>query len=276
MFAHDPEEVQLWLNALPQNFGLDMSETQQAVLQFLDNCIGRFSKAQYKYTDQLVELVNTVNTESSSRGDLCRTLIETSSNIGGSDYKHPFSPLLLTLCENVNFIKSDRRPAILYLTNLMTLLLSKQNVPYYLQSLCSSKLDSQVDRSDIYPRQSKQWTKNEMIFQARLCLGLEKMSAKSKEIDFASIEDEFTALIKTDIVEDALQAKKEFVQLLDKLPVDVLDSHLEKAALFCSRQLQWTSYEPLVNYITLRHPLAGAVFDYSEIKQMKSLVSMEQ
>ncbi|KAI8087542.1 ribosome 60S biogenesis N-terminal-domain-containing protein [Thamnidium elegans] len=282
MFTHDPEEVQLWLNALPHNFstanGLVMSDVQQAVLQFLDNCISRFSKAQYKYTDQLVELVNTVNNEVTEKSNniLIRTLIASNSDISGSDYKHPFSPLLLTLCENLNFIKADRAPAILYLTNLIKLLLTKQNVPYYLQSICS-KLDKELNADQsISPRQVSKWSKNEMVLQTRLCLGQEIQSFDlSKNTDNDAIEDQFTTLIKTEDVENVSDLKEKFIKLLEQLPVEVLNLHLERAAVFCKHQLQWTLYEPLVDYLCLRHPLAGSIFDYSDTINMKSFVSME-
>lgn len=282
MFNHDPEEVQLWLNALPQNFstanGLAMSDTQRAVLQFLDNCIGRFSKAQYKYTDELVSLVNTVNAEVTSKSEstLVRTLIAADSNTGASDYKHPFSPLLLTLFENLNFIKADRRPAVLYLTNLITLLLTKQSIPFYLQKVCS-KLDNEVDNdTPVNAYDVSEWTKNEMIHQARLCLGRETATAISKEFTHVELEEEFTTLIKSTLVDNVAESKEKFITLLEKLPVSVLDLHLEKAAAFCCHQLQWTLYEPLVDYITLRHPLAGSIFSYTDVVHMRSLISMEQ
>lgn len=287
MFAHDPEEVQLWLNALPQNFStsnkLSMSDTQQAVLQFLDNCISRFSKAQYKYTDQLVDLVNMVKTEATTKyatNTLARTLIhDNNTNTEASDYKHPFSPLLLTLCENLNFIKTDRRPAALYLTNLITLLLTKQSVPFYLEHVCN-KLTGECDKTQqLSPFEVTVWSKTEMVHQAELCLrgkGAVSSSPSSSNVDYDDIEEEFTTLIKTENVEKVSEYREKFVQLLDQLPVCVLDSHFEKAATFCDRQLKWTSYEPLVNYLTLRHPLAGSYFASSDIANMKSLISMEQ
>lgn len=283
MFTHDPEEVQLWLNALPHNFsttnGLAMSDVQQAVLQFLDNCISRFSKAQYKYTDQLVELVNTVNNEAidKSTNILARTLIASNSDIGGSDYKHPFSPLLLTLCENLNFIKTDRTPATLYLTNLIRLLLTKQNVPYYLESVCS-KLDKELDSvQSISPREVSKWNKNEMVLQARLCLDQKNVTVdSSKTVDQDFIENKLISLIKTENIENISECKEEFIKLLDQLPVSVLDLHLERTAVFCNQHLNWTSYEPIIDYLCLRHPLAGSIFDYTEIVNMKSFISMEQ
>lgn len=203
MFNHDPEEVQLWLNALPHNLSsssknLAMSDTQQGVLQFLDNCINRFSKAQYKYTDQLVELVNTVNGSHAETPGFTRDLILASTSTDmASDYKHPFSPLLLTLCENLNFIKSDRRPAVLYITRLITLLLTKQHVPFYLQAVCS-KLDGELSASyHANPRGVEVWGKDEMIYQAKLCLGQEvKVFKKQPSSSNDKLEDRLVQLIK--------------------------------------------------------------------------------
>lgn len=202
MFNHDPEEVQLWLNALPHNLSsssknLAMSETQQGVLQFLDNCINRFSKAQYKYTDQLVQLVNTANSTHSQAPGFTRDLIlATTSTDMASAYKHPFSPLLLTLCENLNFIKSDRRPALLYVTRLLTLLLTKQHVPFYLHAVCA-KLDGELSPSyNADPRCVEVWGKDEMIYQAKLCLGLQVELSKKQPRSNDKMQDSLTQLIK--------------------------------------------------------------------------------
>jgi hypothetical protein len=73
-----------------------------------------------------------------------------------------------------------------------------------------------------------------------------------------------------------VECRKEFIQLLQHLPVNVLDSHFEKTASYCHQKLNWVLYEPLVGYIMSRHPLAGDIFSYSEVKHMKSLISMEQ
>ena len=278
MFTHDPEEVQLWLNALPKNFSNDsaMSTTQQAVLQFVDTCIGRFSKAQYKYTDQLVELVSSVNTEHANTSSLATTFITQDFNTTASNYKHPFSPLLLTLCENLNFIKTDRRPAILYLTRLITSLLTTQSIPFYLERVCA-KLDSQIDadyQTSAY--ETEEWTKNELIHQAKLCIGQEKITTNTDVMTESALEDQFTTLINTQVTDNLLEYKERFIALLEQLPVAVLEGHLEKTAIFCSRQLHLVQYEPLAEYMTLRHPLACSIFAYTDIKPMKHLISMEQ
>ncbi|CEP11420.1 hypothetical protein [Parasitella parasitica] len=283
MFAHEPEEVQLWLNALPQNFAsssknLVMSETQQGVLQFLDNCIGRFTKAQYKYTDQLVELVNSVNADHVKDGFTRELIMASTSTDIASEYKHPFSPLLLTLCENLDFIKADRRPAVLYLTNLLVLLATKQRVPFYLQAVCS-KLDGELSVSQqVDPRCVENWGKDEMIHQAKLCLEqADDNSSRKQQQQRANekIEDCLVQLIKKDQINDLVECREEFAQLLQHLPVNVLDRHFEKTASYCHQRLHWALYEPLVDYITSRHPLAGDIFSYSQVKHMKSLISME-
>ncbi|GAN07719.1 hypothetical protein MAM1_0173d07222 [Mucor ambiguus] len=281
MFNHDPEEVQLWLNALPHNLSsssknLAMSEIQQGVLQFLDNCINRFSKAQYKYTDQLVELVNTVNSSHTEAPGFTRDLIlaNTSTDMA-AEYKHPFSPLLLTLCENLNFIKSDRRPAVLYITHLITLLLTKQHVPFYLQAVCS-KLDGELSPSyNVNPRSVEIWGKDEMIYQAKLCLGQDVKVSKKQSGSNDKMESRLVQCIKKDDITDVAGCRREFVEMLQHLPVNVLDLHLEKTAAFCHQKLNWALYEPLVDYIMFRHPLAGDVFSYSQVKPIKSLISME-
>ncbi|KAI8968983.1 ribosome 60S biogenesis N-terminal-domain-containing protein [Mycotypha africana] len=140
MFAHNPDEVQLWLEVLPQaesaSDNNSITETQQAVLQFLDNCITRFSKGQYKYTDKLVDLVNNISSESMVQHEnlnVTSSFLISQSNIAtASDYCHPFSPLLLTLCENLKFIKGDKRPALLYVKKLLVVLLTTQTTPFYL------------------------------------------------------------------------------------------------------------------------------------------------
>jgi hypothetical protein len=79
-----------------------------------------------------------------------------------------------------------------------------------------------------------------------------------------------------DTIENMNEYREEFLKRLEKLPVNVLDHHLEATAAFCYNQLKWTSYEPLVVYLCSHHPLAGSVFSYSEIKSMDSLNSTEQ
>jgi hypothetical protein len=159
-------------------------------------------------------------------------------------------------------------------------------------------LDADFVENDTVPCQVTTWGKTEMILQARMCLKQEKVSVEDNvEMMESDTQELFEALIKgkrgtfvlksiflqfvfspplENQIENVTEAQETFVKLLEKLPVVVLDKYLEKAARFCSQQLKWTSYEPLVDYICTRHPLAGDLFSYTSIRPMKSLISMEQ
>jgi hypothetical protein len=168
MFKHDPEEVDLWLNALPQNFvswssdgSLTLSSEQESVLCYLDNCFTRFGKAQYRYTDQLVELVGNVTKsynekynlqqqEQNERHIISQSLIGGSgfgllgdnNNNNTSDYTHPFSPLLLVLLELLQFTKTDKLPLVRFVTRLFLSLQSKQKLPFYLEALAEKLMQA--------------------------------------------------------------------------------------------------------------------------------------
>lgn len=60
-------------------------------------------------------------------------------------------------------------------------------------------------------------------------------------------------------------AKKAFTDALEQLPVCALDGCLEDAARFCYESLNWRQFEPLVEYLCTRHPLAGSFFHYSAL-----------
>jgi hypothetical protein len=202
MFAHDPEEVQLWLDALPLNHAssasnLAMSNKQQSVLQFLDNCITRFNKAQYKYTDQLVNFVNITNS------GLVAELFDDTHYLpvlvsNGSSYKHPFSPLLLTLCENLDFIKDyeKKKAAVSYLTTLLPLLLTKQKIPFYLQDLCI-KLVTEEDLDVRTSPRDYPYTPKDMVHQAKLCLGNSTHRLSDIPLDTSEEEEKWVAFIQS-------------------------------------------------------------------------------
>lgn len=205
MFAHDPEEVQLWLDALPLNYAssasnLTMSENQQSVLQFLDNCITRFNKAQYKYTDRLVDFVNLTNVQLAGdiKDDTQYLPVLVSSGLG---YKHPFSPLLLTLCENLDFIKDyhKKEAALSYITTLMPLLLTKQKIPFYLQNLCR-KLVSEENLDVRAAPRDLSFTSIDMVHQANLCLGDSSHRLSDVPVSKKEKEEEWVAFIRSKCV----------------------------------------------------------------------------
>ncbi|KAI8980871.1 ribosome 60S biogenesis N-terminal-domain-containing protein [Pilobolus umbonatus] len=283
MFAHHPEEVHLWLAALPKNIcksnNSPMLDTQNVILQYLSNSIHIFTKAQYKYTDQLIYIVTDANRkqlkEEMKDNDFVHSLISDSSV--PSDYRHPFSPLLMALLENINFIKTDRRPAVLYLTNLINLLSTQQNLSIYLKSILP-KLDTQLEDSPAcLPRSVSRWGKNQMIQQTHLCLELGTIPDDDSmvDIDYSTLEEKVNNLIAYEEIDDVSKYQEDFVALLEELPVIIVDKYLKRLASFCYTKLKWTSYEPLVEYFSTRHPLSGSIFAYIDIRDMNSLSSEE-
>ncbi|KAG0192599.1 hypothetical protein DFQ28_008597 [Apophysomyces sp. BC1034] len=293
MFQHDPEEVELWLNALPQNFlkasgeSLSLSDEQNTVLQYLDESIIRFGKAQYRYTDQLVNIVNevnktfleTTNTSNALSVSLSRSIIGKHDTASADDildmegYTHPFSPLLLIIFERMQFVKDDKLPIIRFITKLVTGLLSKQKIPFYLCHL-TEKLKTDDEPPVMNAHNIAKWSENEMVQQALAFLG--KYSADEKERPVVSnkkhadIESRLTLLISTK-QEDIARGQNEMVTILQTLPVSVLDKHLAATAETCYRDLRWTSFEPLTEYLCARHPLAGSLFDYTDVANLSSI-----
>ncbi|KAF7729953.1 hypothetical protein EC973_003366 [Apophysomyces ossiformis] len=191
MFQHDPEEVDIWLKALPQNFlktggeTLSLTSEQSTVLQYLDESIARFEKAQYRYTDQLVSVVSEVNKtfmDNTRASDnlsvsLARaiigihdTTISPNDVLDMTGYIHPFSPLLLTVFERMQFFKGEKTPVVGFITRLVEGLLSKQKIPHYLSHLIENlRVDDKDGASDA--RHIMEWNRPEMIQQALIFLG---------------------------------------------------------------------------------------------------------
>ncbi|KAI7871775.1 ribosome 60S biogenesis N-terminal-domain-containing protein [Spinellus fusiger] len=293
MFRHDAEEVELWLEALPQNFvrshskGLSLSTDQSIVLKYLDDCIFRFEKAQYKYSDQLASLVNATNTtylestnasNSTAPSSLIHSLIcindasmaMTDEIASLSEYIHPFSPLLLTLFERLNFVKADKRPVVRFLTRLMTLLLSKQKVPFYLEHLCK-KLEGQEEQAvteDAFT--VGKWSERKMIQQTRQCLEQRRWTEtiKSSSVD-SLLEGEFVAFLES--TKEDSDSQKRILDFLEILPSNIVSKHLLAITNIFSQISDWPCFEPLVDYLSERHPLTGSLFDTKAIKTIDTL-----
>ncbi|CAO3591768.1 unnamed protein product [Absidia cylindrospora] len=317
MFKHDPEEVDLWLHALPQNFvsrstgdSLTMSNEQESVLRYLDDCFTRFGKAQYRYTDQLVELVGSVtktyNEKYAQQEDGQHTifqslidggdgLLDSDSSNNSSDYSHPFSPLLLVLLERLQFIKTGKHPLVLFVTRLFLSLQTKQKLPFYLETLVEKLMDAaelkkptdekdgdSTTDMDVDPTREEligTWETRNMVRQAKMCLtegfaeGLasehwDQGNSESPLDDIVS--GKFTFITDTSI-ENLHEGQQKFVQLMGSLPVTKLVNRLDSTAAYCTDVLKITTFGPLVDYISDRHPLAMNLFDYPDLQNLVSL-----
>lgn len=79
LFMHDPEELDLWLQAFPRTRSSDSKVPDEltAVLGFLDDCIQRCFKTPYKYLEELPAFFNKGDTDDSHFATLPSPLLIT-------------------------------------------------------------------------------------------------------------------------------------------------------------------------------------------------------
>ncbi|KAI7856237.1 ribosome 60S biogenesis N-terminal-domain-containing protein [Circinella umbellata] len=286
MFRHDPDEVRPWLEALPRNFAtasvkgnLPLTKEQRTVLQFVDECIERFSRSQYRYLDQAVDMLNNVNTEYlKQQKDNNGNLLIGQLLRSGDSNDFPFSPLLLTVIQHLQSFKGDKRVVIQFITKLIVLLISKQKVPCYLGHICDllqdyvSKEQSETTTTNV----DGVWSIWDMVQQARECLTgvhendrdtsmLSDVSSKNKQLDVLLSDESDDININ--------ERQQSLIDILHELSVTELNQSLETIADLCIDKLEFTGFEPLVEYLSERHPRAGNLFDYNDIRSIKSLDS---
>ncbi|KAI9306444.1 ribosome 60S biogenesis N-terminal-domain-containing protein [Cunninghamella echinulata] len=280
MFKHDADEVQLWLLALPKNYisqtssgSSTMSADQEAVLHFLDDCFIRFGKAQYKYTDKLVDFINQTASKT-NQGNMDNG---GSSGIN-SGYTHPFSPLLLTLLEQYQFLNTEKTPLAKYICRLILLLQTKQEETTYLYLLFEKYLQPSKDQFDLDNIQHiGDWNMRYILQETKLCLDskLTRDALFRDTIDRSkensNNNNNFIATISSNSVDNVYEKQKQFVQILNSLPVVSISMHLTETAEYCTKVLKFDSYHLLVDYLADRHPLAGNLFSYPDLEDANRL-----
>ena len=72
---------------------------------------------------------------------------------------------------------------------------------------------------------------------------------------------------------DINERQRSLIDILHELSVAELNQSLGTIAGLCSDELEFTGMEPLVEYLSERHPRAGNLFDYKDIRSIESLDS---
>ncbi|KAI7883289.1 hypothetical protein K492DRAFT_205560 [Lichtheimia hyalospora FSU 10163] len=270
MFRHDPTEVRMWIEALPRNHvdGTTLTDQQTTILRFLDECIDRFNGAQYRYMDQLSQLMERAASKHNDQSLLMQTLVQ-----AADAQSYPFSALLLTVLQHMQTFKGNKKIIMAYVTSLVIQLIAKQKVPIYLQQVCDMLYQQCSDQaSNVSPCSVTVWDSFNMVQQAYACLSVALTSSSSDD------GDSFDQALVQNILsgnDDLIDQRQRMVELLQSLPVTVTDHHLKSLAQHCEEKLQWKSFEPLVEYISQRHPLAGSVFNYTDINAIDSLENQD-
>ncbi|KAI9269065.1 ribosome 60S biogenesis N-terminal-domain-containing protein [Phascolomyces articulosus] len=282
MFRHDPDEVRPWLEALPRNFvtagikgNVPLTDEQNTVLQFVDECVERFSRSQYRYLDQAVDMLNSVNMEYLEREDNSRLLGQLLRSSDSNDF--PFSPLLLTVIQHMQSFKGEKRPVVRFVTKLVVLLISKQKVPFYLEHISKSLRDyvMELQKTTSTPGNEEQWSIYDMIQQMQGCLS--GLHGNDGDIVLAKASydknKKMNDLLSDELDIDINARQQSMIDILCELSVAEMNQYLGPIADLCVNKLEWLSFEPLVEYLSERHPRAGNLFDYNDIRTIKSLDS---
>ncbi|KAF9807927.1 hypothetical protein IEO21_08001 [Rhodonia placenta] len=131
LFQHDPEEVALWLEALPVMTrcpdtrtpdGVLLTSEPNAVISFVDDCAQRCFKTPYRYLENLEELFRSADDAA-----------EGVTLVAGQSDRHP-SPLLMTILEQFEakvkgqlLSASDTLAIVTFIRKLCLKLLSKMD-----------------------------------------------------------------------------------------------------------------------------------------------------
>lgn len=131
LFQHDPEEVALWLEALPVMTrcpdtrtpdGVLLTSEPDAVISFVDDCAQRCFKTPYRYLENLEELFRSADDAA-----------EGVTLVAGQSDRHP-SPLLMTILEQFEakvkgqlLSASDTLAIVTFIRKLCLKLLSKMD-----------------------------------------------------------------------------------------------------------------------------------------------------
>ncbi|RUP46033.1 ribosome 60S biogenesis N-terminal-domain-containing protein [Jimgerdemannia flammicorona] len=210
---------------------------------------------------------------------------------GLSSFTHPYSPLLATLLEQYLYVREQKptfvTPIALFLSRLMKRLMRKQTVPFYLEESLRKVMDViEMDGVDEELMKNTGKWDEKCIFAAlgsdfenfmiavdasyaarkingKVGNGLTKSKTGAKRKD--SVEEETLALLKNKNPSHLQTGRSNFIALLLRMPVSSIDKYLADLANHCEQNLAWSNYEPILEYLEMRHPSAGSLFAYTEV-----------
>lgn len=174
MFNHDAQEIEIWLDSLPKQatsagaISADeenkLSEQQSIILSYLDDCISRFMKAQYKYMDAGLEIVQQTNSAAmdvdETDGDSQKKASQSVVQQNALTDSQPFSPLLITVMEQFGYVKEGKDVVARFIYKIFSRLTGKQLTTGYLLSAfdhyLSKHLEGNLQTKDL--RSATKWT----------------------------------------------------------------------------------------------------------------------
>lgn len=257
MFRHDPNEIVCWLEAMPKSdiSKGELSKEQLTVLQFMDECMDRFNRAQYRYTDQLAGLA-------SQLGDNDVSSISTAQDALGGDSILPFSPLLLTALQHLKPFKGEKRHVELFISRLTILLLLRRKMPHLLQDFARARQQMDNFWENSTAESSSEDTLNVLL---------------SKLQNYSLTWVQSSCFDDNDDRNDAM----DFDGLSTDISLKTLDTNLRDAAKHCMSTLDLSTCNELkaslaiISQVT-HQILAAAQADSSEVKYISRWFSFKK
>ncbi|RUS16670.1 hypothetical protein BC937DRAFT_90940 [Endogone sp. FLAS-F59071] len=276
-----------------------LTEDQKNVLQFLDDCIGRCLKTPYRYVDDLASLVTTVNKRIQPEQDLPEEMdVDTpltamdklrttaaSALRNSAVFAHPFSPLLVTLIEQYPYMREHSpaaaAPVARFITRLIKGLLGKLGVVGYLDE-CVRRV-AEVVGIEGADKECRIWDAEDWdekciftglrnyfkgLISASVNEVVGKRDGKNSDLIISkTAEESLLDLLKNFDPLNLQAARSGILSLLARMPVPAIDKYLVDIADHCKKNLAWSNFEPLIEYLDIRHPFARNLFEYSDFSR---------
>ncbi|CAG8441879.1 9449_t:CDS:10 [Acaulospora morrowiae] len=294
-FQHDPHELFIWLESLPQVFPEDNSvqdlNDHFSVIRFLGESIETFLKNPFPYIDELNQVVLCGVSKDNNNDDTMESvemeneqgvdaLLEERLKKTYLSNSYPFSPLLVTMMKKYRENKNNLN-IMSFINVLFRNLLYKQPTPRYLNTYVGCLRDCiNADVSkDVYRK--GRWDiadyviNIDIFFQQYATLKRSCVSLEPTEYD--NREESMVKNVLKDINPISVNtARVKFLELMSNIPVSIINRYFLDLANYCKSVLGWVRFEPFKQYLNCRLPGCGSLFDFQDISLILKEIDVER
>ncbi|KAF9438011.1 hypothetical protein BGZ76_010215 [Entomortierella beljakovae] len=281
LFQHDPNEANLWVESIPvSNYGQStLNEDQTRFLQFLDDCIARCLKTPYKYVDQSLSVLKTLQkplfAEHDEMQDETDTIAWIFSTSQYQDFSQSYSPLIMTILEQYQHVyakESSRDTACLtvaFLQRLLPKLICNHNRTSAFAIECLNRIQDptrEVHEKIQALSIEKRTQIGELAIPEYLAMAFEDLQGGSTQKfgqKTASSKAASGSALK--LLETAVNPS-EFISELQHSPASIVSENFRK--LIDNTKSSVTLTDCLKDYIETRFPFAGSIYDFSDISTL--------
>ncbi|KAG0343372.1 hypothetical protein BG004_005354, partial [Podila humilis] len=290
LFQHDPSETNLWIEAIPvTNYGRPELTTEQTTfLHFLDDCVMRCLRTPYKYVDQSSKIIKSLQDSSSSdmgigsqkMADQLTLILSTSQH---QNYAQQYSPLLMTILEQFQHSHTKENGQVLvrsitaFLQKLMPTLMWNQNRTSALALECllriqesSSEDTGKVRTMSIEKRAAIQ----ELNAYDHLAMALESLDNHAKS--YSKGKTIFSSKTNDSVLLSLLTGddRSKFMEWLPNQPMASVAKNFGNLVVLSAESMGSTRC--IVDYINIRSPFMGSLYDFPDIVNLLGTTTQEE